>query len=234
MALKLASPGALKGKRVLVSGGGSGFGRAMAVAFAAEGARVAVCGRRAGKLAETAKAAGGKVLVLAADVGDPRAAAGLMESLDKEWGGLDVLVNNAGTLKSGPLVGYPLEHWKATLDTNLTGPFLLTNAALGLMKEGGRVVNITSGLGFFPMSPYNAYCVSKAALNMLGRAFAQELAGRGILVNTVDPGVAKTEMNSGASESPDTVVAITRTLASLPAGGPTGRFFKKSGEEIEV
>jgi NAD(P)-dependent dehydrogenase (short-subunit alcohol dehydrogenase family) len=84
------------------------------------------------------------------------------------------------------------------------------------------------------MTSYNAYCVSKAGLNMLSRGFALELRERDILVNTVDPGVARTEMNTTASEPAESVVPIVRTLACLPRGGPTGCFFKKSGDEIAV
>jgi len=232
--IALAEAGELKGRRVLISGGGSGFGRAMAIAFSAEGALVAVGGRRLDRLEETSRASGGKVWGIPADVRDPAQVSRLFGLLRERWRGLDVLVNNAAVLEPAALAGCPLDSWQAVLATNLTGPFLMTQAALALMGPGARIVNVTSGLGFFPMAPYGAYCVTKAGLNMLSRVLALELDERGILVNTVDPGVGRTEMNPEAQEPPEKVVPIVRTLAALPPGSPTGRFFKKSGEEIPV
>jgi NAD(P)-dependent dehydrogenase (short-subunit alcohol dehydrogenase family) len=230
----LAKAGALKGKSIFISGGGTGFGKAMALEFSAEGAVVAVCGRRKERLDEVKRASGGKILTFVADVANPKEVRNLPEALREHWGELDVLVNNAGVLLPGALADYSYEKWRGVLDTNLSSVFLMTNAFLPMMKSGARIINITSGLGFFPMSSYGAYCASKAGLNMLSRAYALELSGKGILVNTVDPGVAKTEMNTSALEPASSVVPIVRTLAALGKGGPTGRFFKKSGDEIQA
>src|SRR5439155_1119986 len=104
----------------------------------------------------------------------------------QEWEGLDGIVNNAAVLCEGRLTEQPLEEWRETLAVNLTGPLLVVRAALKIMDRG-NIVNLTSGLGRFPMEPYGAYCVAKSGLNMLTRALAQELGER-FRVNAIDPG----------------------------------------------
>lgn len=214
------------GKRVLITGASAGIGRALAEAFAFDGAQVAACARREPLLEQLR----GKALIFRADVTKPAEVEGLMRAVEKSLGGLDAVINNAGILIEGRLAEQPLEDWRRTLETNLTGPLLVARAAARLMPRG-CVVNVTSGLGFFPMVPYDAYCVSKAGLNMLTRALALEWDGR-IAVNAVDPGVARSEMNPTAREAPAGVYPIVRALTALGVDGPTGRCFRKSGEEI--
>lgn len=214
------------GKRVLITGASSGIGRALAEAFALDGARVAACARREARL----EGLRGISEVFRADVGRAEEVERLLRDVGKALGGLDAVINNAGVLIEGRLAEQPLEDWRRTLETNLTGPLLVARAAARVMPRG-CVVNVTSGLGFFPMVPYDAYCVSKAGLNMLTRALALEWDGR-IAVNAVDPGVARTEMNPGAREAPGGVYPVVRALTALGVDGPTGRCFKKSGEEI--
>lgn len=214
------------GKRVLITGASSGIGRALAEAFAFDGAAVAVCARREPLLS----ALRGKASVFRADITKASDVDRMLRGVEKALGGLDAVINNAGVLIEGKLADQPLEDWRATLETNVTGPLLVARAASRVMPRG-CVINVTSGLGFFPMIPYDAYCVSKAALNMLTRALALEWDGR-IAVNAVDPGVARSEMNPTAREAPSGVYPVVRALASLGVDGPTGRCFKKSGEEL--
>lgn len=232
--MRLSGVPSLKGRRILVTGGSSGFGRAMVLAFIKEGALAATCGRRKERMEEISRETEGKALAVQADVSNPKDVERLFRLIGEKFKGLDVLVNNAGILYHGKLLETTLEKWQRHLDVNVTGPYLACRAATLLMKGHGRIINVTSGLGFFPMVPYGAYCVSKAAVNMLTRALAEELQGTDILVNCVDPGVARTEMNREASEPPESIIAIVRALAALPEGGPQGRFFKKSGEEIRA
>jgi NAD(P)-dependent dehydrogenase (short-subunit alcohol dehydrogenase family) len=219
-------PISLRGRRILVTGAGQGVGRALALAFLEEGARVAVCARHetgftplrdAGALAE------------AADVSDPRAVERLIVHIGREWGGLDAVVNNAGVLREGRLVEQPLEEWVETVGTNLTGPLLVVRSAMKIMPRG-NIVNVTSGLARFPMEPYGAYCAAKAGLNMLTRALALEL-GESFRVNAVDPGEVRTRMNPEATWPPESIVPVVRWLVSLGSDGPTGRCFRKNGEE---
>ena len=222
--LNLETP--LNGRRILISGGSRGIGKALALAFLKEGAKVATCARREGDL-DVLREAG--ALAQAADVTDERALRDLTDLIEKEWGGLAALVNNAAVLYTGPIAEQPLDEWLESLDNNLTAPLLVTRAALRIMPAG-NIVNITSGLGRFPMETYGAYGVSKAGLDMLTRVLALEL-GAAYRINALDPGEARTRMNPEADEDPASVVPAARALAGLLPGGPTGLRFGKDGLE---
>ena len=224
--LDLDSPPSLKGKRVLVTGGGQGLGRSLVQAFLAEGAKVAVCARHDTGFGDLRNAG---AIAVTADVTDPGAMERLMEQLGAAWGELDAVVNNAAVFHESRLVEQPLSQWRETIDVDLNGPYHVIRSALGLMR-GGCIVNITSGLGRFPMEPYGAYCVAKAGLNMLTRALAQELRDR-CRVNAIDPGEVRTRMNPTAKDDPIGLVPVARALVGLDGRGPTGRCFRKDGSE---
>ena len=227
MEINLKRPGSVASKRILVTGGSSGIGRAAVLALLRDGAKVATCSRSVKELKGVRDAG---ALCVEADVSQPDQVKRLLSSIQGAWGGLDAIVNNAAVLIQGKLKEQSLEVWRETIETNLTAPWFIVREALPMMY-GGNIVNITSGLGFFVMDPYNAYCISKAGLNMLTRALAQELGGS-FRVNAVDPGVAKTNMNPVAGPPPEEPVPIIRYLVALDSDGPTGRCFKKSGEEV--
>lgn len=216
----------LRGKRILISGGSRGVGKAVALAFLKDGARVATCARREGDLDALRKAG---ALAQAADVTDERALNDLTDRIQREWGGLDALINNAAVLYTGRLTEQPLDEWLETLDNNLTGPLLVTRAALKIMSQG-CVVNLTSGLARVPLEPYGAYGVSKAGLDLLTRMLALEL-GASFKVNALDPGEVRTRMNMEAADDASTVVPAARALAGLGPDGPTGLRFGKDGLE---
>lgn len=230
------SAGALHGKTALVTGGGTGFGLAAAVGLAAAGAHVVVCGRRAGKLAAAvariSNRAAGDVYATGADVGDPASVTALIEAVNARHGRVDVLVNNAAVLHAGLLGDVAPAELQAMVTTNLLGPLLVTQAALTLMKRSGygRIVNVTSGLGSKVLPGYAAYAATKAGLNAFTRNLAAELRGWDILVNAIDPGVAKTELNPRGGDDPEKIVPGLLRLATLQTGGPTGRIFRKDGE----
>lgn len=189
------APGrSMAGRRALVTGAASGIGRATAELFIAEGAAVALLDRNAGLLETAASELGGTAV--AADVSlhaeVDRAVAAAAEAL----GGLDTVVNAAGVSMLQPFEETAPEIWQQTLAVNLTGPYAVCRAALPHLRAagGGSIVNIASGAGLRPIPNSAAYSASKAGLIMFGRALATELAGDGIRVNTVCPGIVDTPM----------------------------------------
>lgn len=209
-------------QRVLITGGGSGIGRAAARTFAERGARVLVVGRTNQTLAETADGFPA-IDLLAADITAPDAPAAILAAVEERLGGLDVLVNNACIMRPQPLGGLTDADIEAQLGTNLIAPIRLTQALLPhLERSRGTVVNIGStlasgGRGWTRTSVYGA---SKAALDYLTRTWAVELGGRGVRVVGVSPGVTETEIveNGGVPAS-----RAEQARAAYLAGIPLGR-----------
>ncbi|MGW1772784.1 SDR family NAD(P)-dependent oxidoreductase [Streptomyces sp. NPDC002104] len=191
------------GKSVLVTGAGSGIGRAVALAFAAEGAAVVVAGRTAAPLDETVELIekkGGEALAVTADVtraGDVRA---LVRRTVEHFGSLDVAVNNAGVFRGGgPVVDLTEEDWRSMLDINVTGVLLSLQAEVAAMRDqpaGGAIVNISSNLGPHTRIPGAAgYLTTKAAVSALTRAAALDHIAEGVRINAVSPGATATTMS---------------------------------------
>ncbi|KAB0676811.1 SDR family NAD(P)-dependent oxidoreductase [Aureimonas leprariae] len=186
-----------EGRSVLVTGAAHGFGRAIALAFAAEGARVHACDVNAEGLAETERLGEGRVSVFPLDVGDREAVQAAARRLGGKGTGVDILVNNAGGVRGQ--VGRPLEDvsaadWQAIFDANLTGAFFLAQAlAPGMKAKGfGRIVNISSGAGLgVSLTGIQAYASAKAGQIGLTRQLAHELGRFGITVNNVAPGFVR-------------------------------------------
>jgi NAD(P)-dependent dehydrogenase (short-subunit alcohol dehydrogenase family) len=182
----------LAGKVAIVTGAGSGVGRAVATMLAAAGAAPALVGRSREPLLETAAAiaaAGGRSLVAPADVTDEAAVAAMTERVARELGGIDILVLAAGIGRSGPVASYALADWNATLATNLTAPFLCARAALPQLRaRGGSIVAISSGAGKQGYANLAAYAASKFGLHGLLQSLAAEVGPDGIKVSAVVPG----------------------------------------------
>ena len=181
----------------LVTGGGRGIGRAIAHALAGPGTCVAIAGRTRAELDSTAtdlERLGGKALAIEMDVTSEESVTAGMRELGRMAAHLDVLVNNAGVGGGEPVVGSDVARWRRVIDTNVTGTYLVTREAVGVMRDGGRIVNISSVLGRFGVPGYTAYCASKHGVIGFTRALALELAPRQITVNALCPGWVDTEM----------------------------------------
>ncbi len=186
-------------KVALVTGGGSGIGRAVAIALADNGYRVAVAGRRLAQLEETAAASKGQMLVLGVDVTDPVAVNAMVERTVAHFGRLDVLFNNAGaTAPPTPTEDLPLETWRKVIDTNLTGSFLCAQAAFRAMKaqrpQGGRIINNGSIASETPRPNLAAYTASKHAVTGLTKSLSLEGRRYNIACGQIDIGNVLTNL----------------------------------------
>ena len=191
----------IAGQVALVTGASSGIGRHFAVLLAAAGVKVALAARRVERLAELAReieAAGGQSLPIACDVTRSDGVAAAVAAAENELGPLTLLVNNAGVVVSKPLFEHTEADWDHVIDTNLKGAWLMAREfaqhLVGL-KRPGRIINISSVLGFRTIGRVPAYCAAKAGLTHLTHVLAMELARFGILVNALAPGYVETDFN---------------------------------------
>jgi 3-oxoacyl-[acyl-carrier protein] reductase len=243
----------VSGRAVLVTGASRGIGRAIAVAFATSGDRVAIHHRDSAELAErlAADLPGTDHAVVQADLADPDAVRAMVDTAASALGGLDVLVNNAGVFTPHPIteVSYQewQDQWRATLGINLIGAANVTWCAVRHMKDrGGRIINVSSRGAFRgePNSP--AYGASKAGLNALGQSLARALAPHGIAVMSVAPGFVATDMTNehlkpprgdeiraqspfGRVAEPDEIAAAVLYLASEEAEWASGAVLDLNG-----
>jgi NAD(P)-dependent dehydrogenase (short-subunit alcohol dehydrogenase family) len=218
-------------KVAIVTGGGTGIGKAIGLALAKNGARVAIASRNRGHLEAAAAAFRAltlPVLPLQANVRAKQDVERAIANVVDQWGGIHILVNNAGLSGLTRLDDGSDSRWYDIIDTNLNGTFLMTKEVLKHMPDhcGGRIINISSVLGKFGVSGYAAYCTTKHGLIGFTRAAALELAARGITVNAICPGWVDTEMSvQGINESAE-LQGLTpeQFKAQAIAGVPIKRF----------
>ncbi len=212
----------LSGRRVLVTGGNSGLGEAMVRAFAAAGARVAVNyvvhPELADRLVDEVRRGGGEALAAQADVADPGAVAEMFRRLDAAWGGLDVLVNNAGI--DGPrAVGWEADvtAWRRVLEINLFGAFHCAREALRRIvpQRSGVILNTSSVHETIAWTGYSAYAASKAGLSMVAKTLAQEAGPHGVRVLCLAPGAIQTPINAPVWQDPKGMADL---LSKVPLG----------------
>lgn len=238
----------LRGRSFWITGAGTGYGRCIALALAAAGARVFISGRRIEKLRETLEEGAalgidvGRCISVPMDIRSDEDVVRAVQSIQQVTTNLFGLVNSAA-LPQPPGTAFPLTSqsaasWTDLLTTNVTGPWLICKSAMPLLcnGEGFRILFLSSFAGWASTPGFGPYNVSKSAINTLGASLAAECAARypdkDIQINVLVPGEARTEMNQGSTESPYSVVSMVLVLLSHPPGGPNGFFFNRDGRHL--
>ena len=208
----------LSGKVALITGASRGIGEAIALAYSQAGAKVVLASRKQADLdsvAEKIRETGGDVLAVAAHTGDMAAITAVVEKTAATFGGIDVVVNNAATNPHfGPILTAEDGHWDKILDVNVKGYFRVVKACVESMQArgGGKVINMSSVAGLEPQPMMGVYSVSKAAVLMLTKVLAAELAPSNIQVNAIAPGFVKTRFSAALWQNPQINEAIIKRI----------------------
>ena len=231
----------LENKHVVITGGSKGLGRALAVRFASEGASVAICARSQEELEQAkveilAVSADAYIITHICDISDQQQVDAFVQAVVKEFGTIDVLVNNASALGLRvPIAEYPAAEWEKVVQTNLNGTYYLTRQVVPTMikQKSGSIINVTSTVGKTGRAKWGAYAVSKFAIEGLSQVLSEELKSHNITVNSVNPGPLATEMRRQAYPTedqsllrkPEDVTDVFVYLASAEGAGITGQWF---------
>lgn len=205
----------LTGKKALITGATGGIGGAIAKAMHSAGATVALSGSRQEKLDALVAEYGSNAHGIVCDLSNPEAVDGLIAKAEEALGGLDILVCNAGITRDNLSMRMKDDEWQQVIDVNLTASFKLARGAIkGMMrKRAGRILFITSVVGWTGNPGQANYCAAKAGLTGMAKSLAQEVASRGITVNCIAPGFIKTPMTDALNEDQQ-----SRITATIPAG----------------
>lgn len=236
----------MKNKVVMITGASKGLGRALTLAFAEKGAKLAICSRTTDSLntvKEEAEKLGAEVLAVTADISKARDVERFVALAEEAYGQLDVLINNASMLGPSPmplLLDYPEDDFAEVLRVNAVSTFSVTRRVLpGMIQRNiGSIINVTSEAGHVGYAGWGAYGISKFAVEGLTQTWADELSETNIRVNMVDPGEMDTDMHRLAVPdcdyplaNPEDVVDIFLYLASDKSAGVTGKRFEAQSEE---
>ena len=214
----------VSGKVAIITGGGTGIGRACALALAREGAKVALAARRRDKLEAAAReiaAAGGEALALECDVTDKTSVERAVRAGEERFGKLHIIINSAGTVHVGSVEETSDDDWNHVISVNLTGTFLMSRAGVPALRRagGGSIINIGSYLGIVAIKQRAAYCASKGGVTLLTKAMALDHAHENIRVNCICPALVETEMSLGAmSRTPDPAAYRRLRESQIPIG----------------
>lgn len=230
----------LKDKVAVITGGARGIGRAVALAYARDGARVAICARTESAIIETVK----EIQKLKANAQGWPCDVSLEESVKdfvghvvKEFGRIDVLVNNAGVMtRPVPITQLEVKKWDYTIAVNLRGPFLITQSVLPIMikQKSGSIINVSSMVGRGAYANFIAYATSKWGLEGFTQTLAAETRSLNIRVNSVEPGYVATKLTGYSGSRPESVTDVFVYLASDEANGITGKMLSSSGWKSQV
>ena len=224
----------LNDKAALITGGGRGIGKAIALAYAREGARIAICARTVPEVEDTireARSLGGECYGFSCDVSSEESVQRLLENVEEKFDRLDVLVNNAGVMnRPVPIVELPVEKWDYVIAVNLRGSFLVTRAVLPRMmrQRSGSIINLSSSIGRGAYANYGAYAVSKWGIEGFTQTLAAEMKSYEIRVNSVSPGYVATKMTGYAGSQPESVTEVFLYLASDESKKLTGKMLSAS------
>ncbi len=213
----------LEGRAAIVTGASSGIGQAVARKLAVLGARLTLTGRRAElveALADEIRTGGGEALAVVGDVRDEDHARDAVDKTVAAYGGLTILVNNAGVIGAGPIEDTETEEWDRILDIDLKGPFFFCRTAIPHLKgqKGACILNVSSVTGRRPYPGIGPYCVAKAGVDMLTECLALELAPHGVRVNAINPGVVRTNLHTATNTVADYDAFVERSKETHPLG----------------
>jgi 3-oxoacyl-[acyl-carrier protein] reductase len=230
----------LKEKVALITGAGRGIGKAVATAYAREGAKLALCARTPGELDETVTELRGlkaQAEGWICDVSLEGPVKELIANVQKQFGRIDVLVNNAGVMtRPAPLTEVDVSKWDYTIAVNLRGPFLVTQAALPIMmkQKSGSIINVSSMMGRGAYANFTAYATSKWGLEGFTQTLAAEARSTNIRVNSVEPGYVATKLTGYSGSKPESVTEAFIYLASDESKGVTGKMLSASGWKSQI
>lgn len=230
----------LKDKVALITGGGRGIGKAIAMAYGRQGAKLALCARTAGELEKTVNELRGFAVEAEGwpcDVSLEAAVKELVANVQKSFGRIDILVNNAGVMtRPVPITELEVRKWDYTIAVNLRGPFLVTQSALPIMmkQKSGSIINVSSMVGRGAYANFIAYATSKWGLEGFTQTLAAELRSSNIRVNSVEPGYVATKLTGYSGSKPDSVTDVFVYLASDESKNVTGKMLSAAGWKSQI
>ena len=230
----------LQNKVALITGGGRGIGKAVALAYTREGAKVAICARTESEIEATAKeirSLSADCFAATCDVSQEEPVTKLVEEVAKHFGRIDILINNAGVMtRPAPVADFEVKKWDYTIAVNVRGPFLITKAVLPHMirHKSGSIINVSSSIGRGAYANFAAYAVSKWGIEGFTQTLAAEARSYGVRVNSVAPGYVATKLTGYSGSRPESITEVFVYLGGEESKGATGRMLSSSGWRSEL